>query len=945
MNDVLSRTFVEEEVDMALAQMHPLKAPGPDRFGVCFFQKHWPIVGKGVKQAVLNFLNKGIFDPSINLTHIALIPKISNAASVVDFRPISLCNVSYKIIAKVLANRLKGVLSSIISKHQSAFVPGRLISDNIVVAYEALHTMNSRMKGKKGYMAIKLDMSKAYDRVEWSFLEAMMRGLGFTETWISLIMRCVTSVSYSILINGSPFGTISPTRGIRQGDPLSPYLFLLCAEGLSSLIQKAHEDGTISGVPIAAKGFKLSHLFFADDSLLFCRSNFNEWNAVLQVLKQYELASGQKLNSGKTAIFYSKNTGNEFRDFINSSMGIAETVSYEKYLGLPTFVGRSKIRTFAGIRNRVRKRLDGWKEKLLSQAGKEVLIKAVVQSIPTYSMSVFALPKTLCASLNSMMNHFWWNGQGTKKRIHWMSWSRMGLAKQWGGMGFRDLSAFNLALLAKQGWRILQNPNSLVAHILQEKYFLGGSFLQAGLGYKPSYIWRSLLKARPLLESGLKWRIGNGEKVRIWGDKWVDKSPNFQIQTPCNVLDPEARVSSLIDPVTGWWDFNRISNSFSAEDTHRICEMVISPLRQEDKLVWNGAKNGIFTVKTAYHLEMERRQNQIGESSSAMQTREFWKSLWRRDISPALKNFAWRMGNDLLPTKCSLFKKGIVKDPYCPFCLEHMETIFHSLWSCPSSVAVWQESLRRIQKLALMDLEGRGLLIQLWKKLEAVEFDEALSTLRLIWLRRNAYVFDRGFSPPSQLISEARLDLLGYKEAQDRLDKEKAPRSPLLTRWTRPPRGWMKANWAASIDEGRKQMGLGVVVRDAGGGFVAALSKTVPFISDSISAEAIAAWESVKFCEAHHWLQVLFEGDSSAIASALTHDLPCLQSFGHLIADTRHLLGGFHFYKIQHVQRSANQVAYLIAKGALQIPSDVSWMEVCPPFIHSFVMAEQATSE
>jgi hypothetical protein len=260
-----------------------------------------------------------------------------------------------------------------------------------------------------------------------------------------------------------------------------------------------------------------------------------------------------------------------------------------------------------------------------------------------------------------------------------MSWSRMGLAKQCGGMGFRDLSAFNLALLAKQGWRILQNPNSLVAHILQEKYFLGGSFLQAGLGYKPSYIWRSLLKAMPLLESGLKWRIGNGEQVRIWGDKWVDKSPNFQIQTPCNVLDPEARVSSLIDPATGWWDFNLISNSFSVEDTHRICEMVISPLRQEDKLVWIGAKNGIFTVKTAYHLEMERRQHRIGESSSAMQIRDFWKFLWSRDISPALKNFAWRMGNDLLPTKCSLFQKGIVEDPHCPFCLEHMETIFHIL--------------------------------------------------------------------------------------------------------------------------------------------------------------------------------------------------------------------------------------------------------------------------
>jgi ribonuclease HI len=260
-------------------------------------------------------------------------------------------------------------------------------------------------------------------------------------------------------------------------------------------------------------------------------------------------------------------------------------------------------------------------------------------------------------------------------------------------------------------------------------------------------------------------------------------------------------------------------------------------------------------------------------------------------------------------------------------------------------VAVWQESLRRIQKLALMDLDSRGLLRQLWNKLEAVEFDEALTTLRLIWFRRNAYVFYRGFSPPSQLISEARLDLLGYKEAQERPDKENAPRSPMLSRWTRPPRGWMKANWAAAIGEGRKQMGLGVVVRDAGGGFVAAMSKIVPFISDSTSAEAIAAWESVKFCETQQWHQVLFEGDSSAIASALTHDLPCLQSFGHLIANTRHLLGRFHSYKIQHVQRSANQVAYLIAKGAFKISSDVSWMEVCPPFIHSFVVAEQATSE
>jgi hypothetical protein len=213
MNNELSRVFTPEEVDIALSQMHPFKAP--DGFGVCFYQKHWATVGEGVRQAVLYFLNSGTFEPSLNLTYIALIPKITNAACVSEFRPISLCNVLYKLIAKVLSNRLKVVLGSIISQHQSAFVPGRLITDNILVAYEALHSMNTRMKGKKGYMALKLDMSKVYDRVEWSFLEAMMRRLGFREPWISLVMQYVRSMSYQVLLNGVPQEVISPTRGLR----------------------------------------------------------------------------------------------------------------------------------------------------------------------------------------------------------------------------------------------------------------------------------------------------------------------------------------------------------------------------------------------------------------------------------------------------------------------------------------------------------------------------------------------------------------------------------------------------------------------------------------------------------------------------------------------------------------------------------------------------------
>ena len=167
---------------------------------------------------------------------------------VTDLRPISLCNVVYKVVSKVLANRLREVLPQIITPNQSAFFLGRLISDNILIAYELTHFLVNKREGKVGYAAIKLDMSKAYDRVEWCFLERMIRQLWFHERWISLIMECVTTVRYRVKVNGDLSESFTPRRGLRQGDPLSPYLFLLCAEAFSALFRKGEEEGLIAGV-------------------------------------------------------------------------------------------------------------------------------------------------------------------------------------------------------------------------------------------------------------------------------------------------------------------------------------------------------------------------------------------------------------------------------------------------------------------------------------------------------------------------------------------------------------------------------------------------------------------------------------------------------------------------------------------------------------------------
>jgi len=201
-----------------------------------------------------------------------------------DFRPISLCNVIYKIIPKVLANRLKQVLPHIILPTQSAFVPGCLITDNVLMAYETLNTMHSRKKGKKGSLALKLDINKAYDQVEWLFLQVIMEKMGFPALWIERVMSCVTTPSFSILVNGKPYAMIHPSRGLSQGDPLLTFLFLLCAKGFTALLAKAKLEGRIKGVSICRRAPKVTNLLFVDDSLLFCQATQTEGEAIAEIL-------------------------------------------------------------------------------------------------------------------------------------------------------------------------------------------------------------------------------------------------------------------------------------------------------------------------------------------------------------------------------------------------------------------------------------------------------------------------------------------------------------------------------------------------------------------------------------------------------------------------------------------------------------------------------------
>ncbi|KAI5329450.1 hypothetical protein L3X38_028847 [Prunus dulcis] len=258
-------------------------------------EKYWGVVGDDVVGFCLNVLNGGASVKEINHTLLTLIPKVDKPTKVTEFRPISLCTVIYKMISKTIVNRLKPIMPLIISEFQSAFVPTRLITDNIIAAFESIHAIKRRGGSKLKKMVLKLDMSKAYDRVEWTFIEAMLKRLGFNDKWVELIMDCISTVTYSVQVRGVASGMIVPSRGMHQGDPLSPYMFLICAKGLSALLSNALRIKRISGISVAQEALTISHLFFADDSLLFCNAHLADCAHLLQILSMYERATGQKL--------------------------------------------------------------------------------------------------------------------------------------------------------------------------------------------------------------------------------------------------------------------------------------------------------------------------------------------------------------------------------------------------------------------------------------------------------------------------------------------------------------------------------------------------------------------------------------------------------------------------------------------------------------------------
>lgn len=451
-SDQILSHITEDEIKGALNDIGGDKAPGPDGYSSHFFKSAWAFVGNPVVAAVQEFFQNTSLLKQINHTVIALIPKSSHATSVGDFRPIACCNVIYKIISKILASRLSPLLNDLVDRAQSAFVPGRLMSDNVHLMQELLRGYNRKRSSPR--CIIKIDLRKAFDSISWDFLAAVLKGLSFPQCFIDWVMECVSSPSYSVSINGGIHGFFKGKKGLRQGDPLSPYLFVLCLEYLSRLIKKATNNSAFNFHPKCG-ALKITHLAFADDLMLLARGDQTSIEILMECLRDFGSRSGLHLNVLKSNIYLAGIQGQIMEDIHSSTHLIRGSMPF-RYLGIPLAATSLKVMHFGPLLDSISSAINCWTGSALSYAGRVELIRTVLQGIESFWLSIFPIPAAVQAKMIKLCRSFLW---GSKRAL--VAWKDICLPKSEGGLGIRDIKAWNSALLSKLLWNISEKKDSL----------------------------------------------------------------------------------------------------------------------------------------------------------------------------------------------------------------------------------------------------------------------------------------------------------------------------------------------------------------------------------------------------------------------------------------------------------------------------------------------------
>ncbi|RYR51692.1 hypothetical protein Ahy_A06g026672 [Arachis hypogaea] len=367
-------------------------------------------------------------------------------------------------------------------------------------------------------------------------------------------------------------------------------------ECITKILRKiTNEKNLISDIKLAPTAPSITYLFFADDCIIFAEAKEEEVYQIIQVLNQYTEASGQRINLEKSGISFGSIIPIQTRANIEEILCMAAWENPGKYVGLPARWEISKNKALECIEEKVMNKMEGWKEKLLNQVGKEVLIKSFIQAIPAYTMNVMKFPKKFCRRLSVRVAKFWWASSGKESGIHWKSWAKFSRSKEDEGLGFKDFELKNLAHLAKHAWRILI-------------YFSNNNFWKARAHRGASWVWRNILEGRNFLRRKGSWSIGNRSEVEVWGDNWVEEK--HRLEAPENAR--RMKVKELLVEGQGW-DANKVHTLFPIYLSERILRTPVSLVDKNDTLIWPYKMDGDYTVKIGYYAAKEEKKGRKRE--------------------------------------------------------------------------------------------------------------------------------------------------------------------------------------------------------------------------------------------------------------------------------------------------------------------------------------------
>lgn len=426
------------------------------------------------------------------------------------------------------------------------------------------------------------------------------------------------------------------------------------------------------------------------------------------------------------------------------------------YLGLPILWGPSKQKAHAYVRNKVGKKVLGWQKRCLSFAGREVMIKVVINVIPIYSMSCFKFRTETCKEFDRMVSNFFWSNTTSASGIHWRAWQSLTRAKQEGGLGFKDFMGFNDALLAKSAWEILQNPNAMWVKILKSIYFPRSPFLQANKGSRASWGWCSILKGREFLSTNLRWQVGTCHYIEVWNAPWILENQGGRlIQREEAEINEHLLVAELIKHKQ--WDLSPIAEAITQDEAKKVKKIRIPVSHTEDRMIWTESKNGEYSVKKAYRMYASGKNDPSTEkpSSSYLMDKRVWAKIWKIKAIPRVRSFVWRILNRAVASSETLYRKKCANSPLCQVCETGIETLEHLLllcpWArrswkgCPLGISVNEYSVKSIERWLeeIVLMEG-----------PQAEYIQAYVATHLwnIWKMRCQWIFDKVAPNPERAI-------------------------------------------------------------------------------------------------------------------------------------------------------------------------------------------------